>query len=178
MSYTRTPRAVTRVQQILEDLLRVDGAREWLARDSGKLAYQVREAFAAAERIPEFRRFAILRERFVIRSRDGKVIAEPRVKSPFEAPVATVFGKVSLEGISTAQQAIGAVIKHNIEEIHLPDFPSMPPDDVSELQLLFKWTSTNEIYIVNHFGAGITLTRRRPVPELEWTPPTPTSSQQ
>lgn len=163
MSYVHTARSVTRVQQILDDLLAADGAREWPARNAHKLAYHIREAFAAAEQLAEFHKYAVLREKFIIRAENGKVRAEPRVKQPFEAEASFTMTKVSLPGLKSNDEAIGAAIKHNVEEVHLPDF-------LDNLQLLFKWTSANKVYIINHFGAGITLTRRRPSPEVEWLP--------
>lgn len=165
MSYSRNLRSVSRVQQILDELLAVDGEREWAAKNAHKLAYEVRQAFTAAITAPvEFRKYAILKERFLIRARDGFVLAEPRVSSAYEgARVSTA--KLSLADVTTVEEAIGAACQHNVEEIHMPSFPN----DDAQLIRLFSWTELNKISIINHYGAGITLSRRA-VGELKWTP--------
>lgn len=165
MSYSKTSRAVIRVQQVLDDLLFVDGPREWPSKDAHRLAYHIREALSASQRLPEFRKYAPLKEKFIIRAKNGAVLAEPRVRAVYEG-MEFAIGKIKLDDVTTVEEVVGAITKHKIEEIHFPHFPTEPED---ELTTLFRATEKLNLYIINHYVEGITVTRRNPG-EMRWFP--------
>lgn len=165
MSYSRSSRTIERVLPLLDDMLLADGERAWPAKHPSKLAYQLREAMFTATQFPEFRKYASLRERYIIRAHAGEVVAEPRVKTATES-IKYAVSKLSLDDVLTVEQAIGAAAKHHVEELHLPNFPDQ---DEEELARLFRWTDSNSVHIISHYGAGITLTHRHPG-DLKWMP--------
>ena len=164
MTYSRSTRSVERVRQILDDMLLIDGERAWPSKNAVQLAYHLREAMTAASHILEFRQYAGLKERFIVRVRNNEVVIEPRIKSAYEG-VKYASSKLSLEDVTEVTEAIGAATKHKVEELHLPNFVN----DEEELAKLFRWTELNSLHIISHYGAGITLSRRHPG-DLKWIP--------
>jgi len=165
VSYSFNPRSILRVQTILDELLLPDGEREWPSKNAANLAYNIRQAFTAAAHSAVHRKYAGLKERFVIRTRNGHVLAEPRVVETAEEGVKISTAKLTLTDVRSVEEAIGAACKHAVSELHLPAFPN----DEEQLALLFRWTELNKMSIVNHYGAGVTLSRH-PVGELKWVP--------
>src|SRR6266576_632357 len=168
MGYTLTLAAVRRVQHMLEELTlsaENNEDRSWKVPDSGRAARLLREGMAAAaanaDRDETCARFALLREKYIIRALAGGIKAEARVKTLAHSLVKSL-GKLRLAEIELLVEAIGAAVNHSsVDEIHFPNI-RIDTFDYDSRTNFSTWCKQNNWYIVNNYDDGITITHIDP----------------
>lgn len=171
MAYSRSTKAVDRVVKQLDKLVDANEDVVWLTADPTKLRYRLHEAFSVIERYPaKFNSYLGIKDKFVIRVRPNKVVAELRTPEVVEDSNLNVekfnrtISTLLIPDVNTHIAIVGAVIANRaVDELH---FPQAFLDDES-LAKLFGWTSSNGYHIVR--GNGLTLTKNDPG-ELAWKP--------
>jgi len=161
VGYSKSIRAVKKVQPLLEQLVLADGKIEWSSENPHADAYALREGIKSAalraihndKPNEPYYSFARLNSKFIFRTAPGKIIAEPRDFVPILA---------LREAHSSMVAIVGAAITHNAYKMYFPD-ASIDCD----LEAVYSWAKQNEYYLV--VGAGLTLTRDNPG-EIAWRP--------
>jgi hypothetical protein len=131
-----------------------------------KLAYSLHEALRAVGVYPEFQDYTKLRDKYHIRLRAGKVIAELKGKQVV-ALVVEQLSKMVVKDITDALGIVGAATMHKAAEFYFPDAKLTHEDLIS----LYNWAEPVGYHIINSEEAGITLTKNHPG-EMAWTPNT------
>lgn len=168
MGYAKGVKAVEKVRRHLEELTQTEGRVEWRATDASKTAYHIRQGFAVSEKLAPtepYATFARLKERFVIRVRGDKVIAEPRTSAPSEIKQGMLA--MTLPENMDVMEIIGAAVQHKAQKMFFPQDATL---EESDLLALFRWSNNNDYYIVVA-EVGITLTKED-VGDLAWQPST------
>jgi hypothetical protein len=174
MGYSRSPRAVQRVKNHLDEMLRADGKLEWVDKDPTRLAYRINDGIAAARHnafdrnkqpIEPYVTYARLKAKFIIKIEGTKVIAEPRDVMPLEI-VRAGMGKMVVHEIQDVLEIVGAAIKHKAPEMFFPDADTL--NESEDLPQLYAWASKNGYYIIPSED-GVMLTQNDPG-DLAWKP--------
>ncbi len=165
MGYTKTIHAVVRVREYLDEMVTGTGDLEWPSSDP-RLAYWIREGIAAAgAKHIDLRDYATLSGKYILRSGEGKTIAELRNKLPLDELRARMTVKDAIDGASV----IGAAMQYKRPEMFFPN-AQLSQDD---LQLLHVWTTSVAYFMIVHEPdkplTSVTLTKRDPG-ELKWEP--------
>lgn len=133
-----------------------------------KLAYHIHEALKSAAIFPEFHEYAQLRDKFIIRIKYNKVIAELRSKPQVGlAIIKEQLAKMTIVDISSVLGIVGAAVTHKAADMLFPE-ARLNEQGLGEL---YQWSEPAGYYIINHGDNGLTLTRVHPG-ELNWTPKT------
>jgi hypothetical protein len=166
VSYARSKKSVTKVEQVLKQLLEAQEDMVFLSQEPHKLAYAIHEGLKSSAIYPEFQKYAELRDKFTIRIRNGKVLAELKHRAPIPLGVVREqLGKMTLREITSATGIVGAAVANKSTEIYFPDAKL----DSSSLSELYQWTEPAGYYIINHGDNGLTLTKIHPG-EMNYTP--------
>lgn len=161
MGYSKTSKyAITKVQTLLDQMLKSEGNVSWPSRDPQKLIYLLRDALSVAEK-DHSSPYRPLKSNFIIRNKGTHVLAERR-------NVVDIIGELSrsrmtIENITTLIEIIGAVITHKQHEMYFPD--ALVNEE--EILQLYNWCLEKEYNIV--VGDGITVTKNDPG-EAKWLP--------
>ena len=159
MSYARSKRSVIKVENILKQLLEAKDDLIFQSLEPQKLAYHIHEGMRSVAFYPEYSLYTQLRDKFVIRVRSNKVVAELRNKTIVAlATVSEQLGKMTIVDVDNVMSVIGACVKHKAGEIY---FPAAQFNDTM-LNELYQWSEPAGYFIINHGVMGITLTRVHP----------------
>ena len=111
MGYAKTINAVVRVREYLDEMVTGTGDLEWPSSDP-RLAYWIREGIAAARaKHIDIRDYASLSGKYIIKSKEGKIVAELRNKLPLDELRARMTVKDAIDGASV----IGAAMQYKRE---------------------------------------------------------------
>jgi hypothetical protein len=174
MGYSHSTRAVQRVKNHLDEMLRSDKKLEWADPDPTRLAYRINDGIAAARHnafdrdkrpIEPYVTYARLKAKFIIKIEGTKVVAEPRDVMPLEI-VRAGMGKMVVNEVQDVLEVVGAAIMHKAPEMFFPDADAL--DEREDLPQLYAWASKNGYYIIPSED-GVTLTQNDPG-EIAWTP--------
>lgn len=170
MGYSKSPRAVKRVQNYLDEMLRSESFIEWAHEDPHKLAYWINDGLAAARAnaidrdrrpVEPFASYSRLKAKYIIKIKAGKVVAEPRDIVPLEI-MRSGMGRMIIRDVSDALEILGAVMTHNAPDMFFPD------GQESAIPQLYAWGSRNGYFIIPS-DDGITLTQTDPG-DIAWAP--------
>lgn len=123
------------MRTFLDAMVESESSLTWLSLDPKKLAYQIHEGLRAASAL-NFKTFAGLRGKWVIRYKDDRVIAELQAAPPIAG------GKLALEGIFDPLDIVQEIIKHKSFDFELvfPD-ASMEEEDT---EMVLMWCKDND----------------------------------
>lgn len=163
VGYSQNEAAINRVQALLDQMVVTDTDLSWPTKDAHMLGYHLREAMTLAKRIGKSP-YDTLKDKFTIRNRGDRVVAELKVKEGIEA-LQSLMSKVELSDVTSTVEIVGAAIVHSqATELYFPDAVLTDEDKLA----LWKWSSKNEYYIIVA-EIGVTLTKKDPG-EVAWTP--------
>jgi hypothetical protein len=166
VSYARSKKAILKVESVLKDLLEATDDIAFVSTEPQRLAYCIHEALRSAAVYPEYTNYAELRNKFVIRVKSNKVLAEIRNRQPVALKIMKEqLSKMTLDEVTDVLGIVGAAVKHKATELHFP-LAILSQDD---LRTLYNWTVTSGYHIIHHDNAGLTLTKVHPG-ELAWIP--------
>ena len=168
MGYHLSENAFIRAQPFMDEMLKASDDIIWVVDNPeitpDKVAYQIRQGIATAAAKGEAD-YASLAEKFVIKSRPGRVIAERRNKM-----LVGVYLQASKQLNIPEANSINSIVEQTIknldqEELYFPNILNANNDLLTEL---YKWVSTKGFKIIRN-KQGITLTKKE-VGEIEWKP--------
>lgn len=173
MGYSKSLRALTRVQNFLKEMIEEQGERRlvWFHDDPSKLSFWIREGIKVAQQhafdknkkpVEPYISYARLLMKYKIRIGRNQVIAEPREVTPLDTVRESLNNKMVLPGIEDEYGLVGAAITHGADEMFFPD----ATEETCNLVALHNWTSKNGYSIIPS-EEGITLTRRD-VGDIAW----------
>lgn len=166
MGYSKSERAISRMEPYLDSLVKTEKSITWQAREPIKFAQYLREAFNVAESI-KHDRFRNLKKQFKIKVDQAKnlVIAEPKVNEQSElAIIIKHIAKIAIPDVNTISGIVGALISNKgYDEIHFPD-AHLPNHELAQL---YKWTQLQAYKIVIDVD-GTTITKNEAA--AEWKP--------
>lgn len=172
MGYSKSKRAIKRVEPYLQQMVAADGGVEFPVNDPLAFSYQLRDGIKAAKEfaydalqkeVEPYCSYARLNTKFIIRVRGTVIVCELRDVVPV-VKLRESMGTMSIPDVEDTLGVIGAAIKHKAPEMV---FPSANKDTVAAV-MLFKWASSNGYFLViadNH----VTLTKNDPG-DLAWKP--------
>lgn len=173
MAYSQSIAAVKRVEKLLEILLAANDDEDILfaTKRPSKLAYQIHEALMLCEKFEEYKKFSILKDKYRIKVKSGRVLAEKKSKETLAIRVDNKpLQRMTLDGIDDVLGLVGAATVHKASEIYFPD--ALLNDD--DLIALYHWSKLNNYFIINHEDGGVTITKIDPG-EIAWEPPSVTT---
>lgn len=166
MPYARSRKAIMRVEPILRELLNAQDDVTYQSLEPQKLSYQLHEAFKSALVYPEYALYAPLRDKFTIRLRAGKVVAELKSKQLVALKVVKEqLSKMTIVEVNTVLGIVGATVTHKASEMYFPDAKL----GEGELATLENWATPAGYFIINNYDNGVTLTKVNPG-EMAWSP--------
>jgi hypothetical protein len=173
MGYSKSPRAVFKVRNHLNEMVQSETKLEWADENPTKLAYRINDGFAAAKHlafdregkpVEPFATYARLKAKFIIKIEGKKVIAEPRDIMPLDT-IRAGMARMVLHDLSDVLEVVGAALMHKAPEMFFPDADDFTPEELSQL---YAWASKNEYFIIPS-DDGVTLTQNDPG-DLAWKP--------
>lgn len=168
MPYNKSRGSVNRHLRYLEDMAMARRTLTWPAENPEATARKLREAMAAAETFPDFNRFHKLRSFYKIRVQTGFVEAHYiGPVRPEDYKVFTPERRVVPE-VEDVHGVVGACIqlKAQADELNFPRAVLSEED----LHALWAWAHGEKWKLINHDGAGVTLTRRAVDDIYVWKP--------
>lgn len=172
MGYSKSKRAIKKVQPYLEQMVAADGKIEFPVDDASDFAYSLREGIRASvhfaldnENNPQepYASFSRLASKFIIRTKGSTVICEPRDIVPI-VRLRESMGIMSIPDVVETLGIIGAAIQHKANQIVFPDASSATVDPIP----LYNWAKDHEYYVIIS-DEHVTLTKNDPG-ELAWSP--------
>jgi len=161
MPYSRNPKTVDRSAVFLDQLVAATTDIGWKAENTHMLGYYLREAMTIAKKY-KIAPYEGLKDKWIIRDRGDKIVAELRSRTPLEA-MRIAIAKIVLGDIVSLNEIVGACINHKAEEMYFPD-ASITDEEAATLYL---WANKNNYFII--VGNGITVTKSDPG-DIAWTP--------
>lgn len=165
MGYSKSKKAVRRVTNYLEQMVRAETNIEFASNEPVKLAYYIRDGIKAARNFPEVINYARLSSKYVIKSGPGKVICE--LRDVLELTKNNIRSQVSIPDVVDAIGIIGAAITHKADEMIFPD-ASM--DTVPNIIPLKKWAEKNDYNLIIALD-HITLEKKDGVDSAQYSTP-------
>lgn len=166
MPYARSRKAIVRVESILRELLAAEDDVVYQSLEPTKLAYQIHEALKSASIYPEYSHYTPLRDKYTIRLRAGKVVAELKHKQLVALKVVREqLSKMTVPEVNTVLAIVGAVLTHKASEMYFPAAKLIE----SDLIALAGWATPAGYFIINNYDNGVTLTKTNPG-EMTWQP--------
>lgn len=168
MGYHISENAYIRAQPFMDEMLKTSDDIIWVVDNPDltpdKIAYQIRQGIATAAFKGE-EDYAGLAEKFMIKSRPGKVIAERRNKL-VQGVYRQLAKQLNIPEANNLNSIVEQTIKHlDQEELY---FPNILNPNTELLEELYKWSSVKGFKIIRN-KQGITLTKKD-VGEIEWKP--------
>lgn len=168
MGYSKHIRAIQRVQPFLDRLVKAQSRVEWESDHPAEDAYRIREGIHASsaraltngQPNEPYYSYALLQQKYVIRTAAGRVIAERKDVTPVVA-LREAHAAMTLPNVKDEMGVVGAAITHEAHRMHFPDAGEC------DLEAVYSWAKQNGYYMV--VGEGITLTRDDPG-GLGWKP--------
>lgn len=154
MGYTLTANSVSRVKPYLDELVAAEGDMQWESTDP-LLAYRIREGIAAAAHL-KIEQYAKLTNKYIIRSRKNKVVAELRNRLDIDAlrsGLAEPAEKLTIRDAISLPEIIGACVAHNADELYFP----LAVLEEDELDKLKNYAKGKHLEVLDHEDEGITL---------------------
>lgn len=138
MGYSNSRKSITRVRDYLEAMLEAEGKLTWAFENGNSAAYAIRAGIKAAQKQedPEYNKYGVLQERFLIRVDGNTVIAEPRnsanklISTPIIPNVTDAFGLLQ----------VMMVDKKNVDRVLFSHLRSL---DGSSGEVIVNWCSNN-----------------------------------
>jgi len=144
MGYSKSKKAVRRVQSYLEQMVKAETNIEFPSAEPSKLAYYIRDGIKAARNFPEVvGTYARLNSKYVIKSGPGKVICE--LRDVLELTRQGIRSQVSIPNVVDAIGIIGAAITHKADEMIFPDATL---DTIVNITPLKKWAEKNDYNLI------------------------------
>ena len=181
MGYNLKVTACRRMLPFMKKMLVTRKTIEWASENPAALSYKIREAIAASANHERYKPYAELKYLYRIRQRPGVVIAEWQGDTA-EVEVAIELGLVEdveaevLESLqptmnvtnaSSLKEVVGATVAYSdSREIYFPNARL----DLADMTRLYQFSSEKAWSIINHFDAGLTLSRRKIDPAIVWSP--------
>ena len=170
MGYSKSIRAVRRVEPILKQLVVAQGNLEFPSSNSGEDAYYIRDGIKASahhairdnEPNEPYYSYSQLNVKYVFKAAAGKVVAALRDVVTVRA-LASAHASMSVPDVDDDLSIIGAAITHRAPRMYFPDAGAESVD----LHSVYNWARENNYHIV--VGDGITLTQDDPG-KLAWKP--------
>lgn len=119
MVYSKSKRAVRRVQLYLDQLVAAEMNITFPDNDPSRLAYRIRDGIKAARLFPDTDRYAKLASKFIIRIQSGGVKCE--LRDSLEDMKSEMHNVISINDVNDPLGIIGAAIKHKADILHFPD---------------------------------------------------------
>lgn len=169
MAYSQSIAAVKRVEKLLLILLATESEEDVLfaSKHPNKLAYQIHEALMICDKFEEYKKFSILRDKYRIKVKANRVLAERKVKEVLAVRVDNrPLQRMTLDNIDDLLGIVGAATVHKASEIYFPDAQLGDNDLIP----LYNWAKSNNYFIINHEDGGVTITKIDPG-EIAWEPP-------
>jgi hypothetical protein len=177
MGYNKSIQALRRVQAHLEYLSTATDDVSFNSDDATKLARHLFEGIKFAENkikndaenndIETYKKYAALKNKYIIRVKENKVHCELRDGVQIALPMKQELNmsKMILNGVTDYLEVIGAVVMHRQDQMHFPDF-----NDWDELTSIYHWSTANGYYIISHqlTNQGVTLTKTES--DMIWRP--------
>lgn len=165
MAYSKSKKAVRRVQNYLEQMVKAETNIEFPASEPSKLAYYIRDGIKAARNFPEVIAYARLSSKYIIKSGPGKVICE--LRDVLELTRNNIRSQVSIPDIVDALGIIGAAITHKADVMIFPDASL---DAIPNITPLEKWAEKNDYKLIIGLG-HITLEKKDGVDSTQYSTP-------
>lgn len=146
---------------MLDQMVSATTSISWTTDNGHMLGYKLREAMLVAKN-KKITPYDKLRDKFIIRNKGDKVMAELRVYTAISLQES--LSRVTIEDISVLPAIIGAAITHKANEMYFPD-ARLSYDDTEKLYL---WASKNFYFLIIS-ESGVTLTKNDPG-EARWEP--------
>lgn len=167
MGYSTSKETIDRVRDLLDVVLLVENEIVSIpTKNPRRLAYAVRDALNSCKQYESEKKYLVIQDRFKIKQGEGKVLFEPREyprdKIEKGTPIANLResysnnSEISLSGLSSALEVIGACIEHKAHSMIFPDAKLQP----LELTKAAGWCSRNNYHISNN--APLTITKNEP----------------
>lgn len=160
--------AVKRVEKLLQTLVEAETDEDvmFATREPARLAYQLHEALRVCEKFPEYKHFAILRDKYKIRVRSSRVLMERRLKSVVAIKVDNrPLQRMTIDGVDNLLGIVGAATVNKVSEIFFPD-ANLSQNDLLDL---YNWARQFGYFVISHDDAGVTITKVDPGP-IAWEP--------
>lgn len=171
MAYARSKKSVLKLESVLKQLVEAKDDLVFQSLEPHRLAYSIHEALKSAAIYPEFYHYSLLRDKYTIRIKSNKVVAELKSKIIVgETIIREQLGKMTIVEVSDIMGVVGAAVTHKAGEMFFPDAHFT----VEGLSELYQWSEPAGYFIINHGDNGLTLTRVHPG-EMNWTPKTKTN---
>jgi hypothetical protein len=151
MGYTVSSRAITRVFNQLQQMVKAETNLEWVTDNPREFAYRLREAISVAQDRAKkgdgepYESFGRLKAKYLFRERNGKVIAELRDVIP-QMNLKSDFAVMTEVNASDAMSIVGVMIKNRGKVIAFPAFEG----EESELVLVRNWAAKNDYNVIVH----------------------------
>lgn len=172
MGYSKSKRAVRKVEPYLVQMVDAQGEIQFPAEEPSDFAYRLREGISASKEhaldqnknpIEPFARYASLQAKYLIRVKGSMVVCEPRDIVPV-ARLRATLGHVNIPDVHDTLGIIGAAITHKAPVMIFPDYKS----DIVDPRRIHAWAQSNGYFLVLS-DAHLTLTKENPG-ELAWQP--------
>lgn len=148
MGYSQSKQSIERVRIILDTALKVNDRVSFPSKHPNKLAYAIREAFAASKAAKDDdHKYVELITKFKLRVKPDRIVFEPRDSiSAGDAVVELIESRQALEvpGVTQVLQIVGACIQHKQDLV----FPDAKLDE-SQTDQLVKWMDKNNYEITS-----------------------------
>lgn len=157
------------MESLLKQLVEAKDDLVFQSLEPHKLAYSIHEALKSAAIYPEFQHYSLLRDKYTIRIRSNKVIAELKSRATVIGigQIKEQMGKMNIVDVNTIMGVIGAAVANKAGEMYFPD-AHFTDEGLAEL---YQWSEPAGYFIIHHGDNGLTLTRVHPG-EMNWTPKT------
>lgn len=155
MGYSKSKNAVTKIQPYLDILLTAEDDTEFPSANSLKLTYYLRDGMMVASTLSSSP-YKALKDKWVIKTKPDKVIAEIRVKI-FDVGVpilARAFTGVRLPEVTEVMEVIGAAIKHRTPTLEFPNAVIRE----NGLKNLTNWCNANN-YVITQSEPHLIITK-------------------
>lgn len=172
MGYSKSKRAVRKVEPYLVQMVDAQGEIQFPAEEPSDFAYRLREGIYAAKEnaldqqknpVQPFAQYASLNAKYLIRVKGPMVVCEPRDIVPI-ARLRVTLGHVNIPEVHDTLGIIGAAITHKAPVMIFPDAKS----ELIEPRKVYTWAQTNGYFLVLS-DAHLTLTKEDPG-ALAWKP--------
>lgn len=145
-------------------MFNTDSSLEWETPDPNRLAYYIREAIAASQKVLEkdptntrMQEYVSLKAKFIIRIRGNKVLAQIRSALPMAVSQVKKLRSVYLPDITDLSEIVGAVAKYIVEErkeqLKFPNY-DLTEDELQQLSIYLEAKLLKATIIENELVIG------------------------
>lgn len=165
MGYSTSPFTIKRVEKFLKEMVTTEHDLAWPTKNAHMVSYYIRQALTVAK-TQGIDPYNTLKDRFIIRNRGDKVVAELRDLSTSTEALKHTMSQMTISDARSTMEIVGACITNKTaEQLHFPN-ASLTKE---ELKTLYKWISETELYLIVSDVEGITILKNNPG-AVAWTP--------